>query len=249
MDLGLSRKNVIVTGGSRGIGFAIAEAFVMEGANVSICSRSADSLATADAILKSHGTTVHSTICDVSDPVALDEYIHMAHDTLTGLNVLVNNPSGVGITDNEDGWKLAVDVDLMATVRGGWTAAPLIEQSGGGSIIHISSINAFTQSQGAAPYGAIKAALNHYTMTQAVDLAPKSIRVNAVAPGATYFEGGTWGKMKTTNPKLYESVLANIPSGRYGTPEEIASVAVFLASEPGRWITGQTIVVDGGQML
>ena len=129
MDLELVGKNVIVTGGSRGIGFAIAKAFAQEGANVSICARSTNPLTAAETALKEYGTTVHSTICDVSDPVALDDYVHAAHEALGGLNVLVNNPSGFGKTDDEAGWKLSIDIDLMASVRGCWSAAPLIEKS------------------------------------------------------------------------------------------------------------------------
>ena len=105
MDLKLAGKNVIVTGGSRGIGFAIAKAFAEEGANVSICARSTDSLTAAETALKEYGTNVHSTICDVSDPVALDDFVHAAHETLGGLNVLVNNPSGFGKTDDEAGYE------------------------------------------------------------------------------------------------------------------------------------------------
>ena len=96
MDLELAGKNVIVTGGSRGIGFAIAKAFAEEGANVSICARSTNPLMAAETVLKEYGTTVHSTICDVSDPIALDNFVHLAHEALGGLNVLVNNPSGFG---------------------------------------------------------------------------------------------------------------------------------------------------------
>jgi 3-oxoacyl-[acyl-carrier protein] reductase len=249
MDLGLVGKNVIVTGGSRGIGFAIAKAFAEEEANVSICARSSNPLTTAAAVLKEYGVIVHSAVCDVSDPVALNDYICVAHETLGGLHVLVNNPSGFGFTDDEIGWRLSIDIDLMASVRGCWSAVPLIEKSGGGAIIHISSISGLAQSKRTPPYGAVKAALNQYTMTQALELAPRSIRVNAIAPGSIYFEGGLWAEAKTVNPDLYESIVTSIPSGRYGTPEEIASVAVFLASEPGRWVTGQTIAVDGGQML
>ncbi|MFL2558414.1 MAG: SDR family NAD(P)-dependent oxidoreductase [Arenicellales bacterium] len=249
MDLGLTGKSAIITGGSRGIGLAIAKAFAQEGANVSICARSEGPLSSARASLDTYGTTVHSLPCDVSDPVALHDYIQAAHHALGGLNVLVNNPSGFGRTDDEAGWKMSIDIDLMASVRGCWSAIPLIEKSGGGAIIHISSISGLTQSQRTPPYGAVKAALNQYTMTQALELAPKSIRVNAIAPGSIYFEGGLWHQAQTNNPELYENILAGIPRGRYGTPEEVASVAVFLASEPGQWVTGQTIAVDGGQML
>ena len=249
MELGLNGKGVIVTGGSRGIGFSTAEAFAREGANVSICARSEGPLETARKALAAHGGTVHAAACDVSDPAALADYFAAAHQALGALHVLVNNPSGFGRTDDEDGWQVSIDVDLMAPVRGSWHAVPLIEAAGGGAIVHISSISGLTQSQRTPPYGAVKAALNQYTMTQALDLAPRGIRVNAIAPGSIYFEGGVWGKAKTDNPALYQSILKSIPGGRYGRPEEVAAVAVFLASDPGCWVTGQTIAVDGGQML
>ena len=249
MDLGLTGKSAIISGGSRGIGLAVAKAFAQEGANVSICARSEGPLSSARASLDTFGTTIHSLPCDVSDPVALHDYIQAAHHALGGLNVLVNNPSGFGRTDDEAGWKISIDIDLMASVRGCWSAIPLIEKSGGGAIIHISSISGLTQSQRTPPYGAVKAALNQYTMTQALELAPRSIRVNAIAPGSIYFDGGLWDQAQTANPELYANILASIPSGRYGTPEEVAAVAVFLASDRGCWVTGQTIAVDGGQML
>ena len=142
MDLGLKNKNAIVTGGSRGIGLAIAKGFAQEGANVSICARSEGPLSAATISLKSYGNFVHSMTCDVSDPIALHDYIETAHNVLGGLDILVNNPSGFGRTDDEAGWKMSIDIDLMASVRGCWSAVPLIENSGGGSIIHISSISA-----------------------------------------------------------------------------------------------------------
>lgn len=99
------------------------------------------------------------------------------------------------------------------------------------------------------PYGAVKAALIEYTQTQAKALASKGIRVNCIAPGSIYFEGGTWGNAKTKNPQLYQKTLESIPSGRFGTPEEIAQVGLFLVSDLASWVTGQTIAVDGGQLL
>lgn len=249
MEFGLKGKGVIVTGGSRGIGFAIAEAFAAEGANVSICARSQGSLDSAKEKLSAHGGTVHAATCDVADATSLESYVNAAEAALGGLHVLVNNPSGFGRTDDEDGWQKSIDVDLMATLRGSWQAIPMIEKSGGGAIIHISTISALTESMRTPPYGAIKAAVNHYTVTQAKSLAPKGIRVNAICPGSIYFEGGVWDDAKKNNPALYESIQASIPSGRYGTPEEIASVAVFLGSDAGRWVTGQAIAVDGGQAL
>jgi 3-oxoacyl-[acyl-carrier protein] reductase len=249
MELGLKDKGVIVTGGSRGIGFAIAEAFAKEGANVSICARSQGPLDDAKEKLAGYDGTVHAVTCDVADGEALKAYIEEAHMALGGLDVLVNNPSGFGRTDDDEGWRKSVDIDLMPVVRGSHYAIPFIEKSGGGSIIHISTISALTESMRTPPYGAIKAAVNHYTVTQAKSLAPKGIRVNAICPGSIYFKDGVWDVAKRENRALYDSILASIPSGRYGTPEEIANVAVFLASNAGSWVTGQAIAVDGGQAL
>jgi len=249
MKLGLNGKGVIVTGGSRGIGFAIADAFAAEGAKVSICGRTQSSLDTAQEKLSAHGGTVHAAICDVADAAALESYINLAMSVLGELHVLINNPSGFGRTDDEDGWRKSIDVDLMAILRGSWQAAPMLEKSGGGAIIHISTISALTESIRTPPYGAIKAAVNHYTVTQAKSLASRGIRVNAICPGSIYFEGGVWDEARQVNPDLYTSILASIPSGRFGKPEEIAMVAVFLGSDAGRWVTGQAIAVDGGQAL
>ena len=249
MKLGLNGKGVIVTGGSRGIGFAIADAFAAEGAKVSICGRTQSSLNTAREKLSAHGGTVHAAICDVADAAALESYINLAMSVLGELHVLINNPSGFGRTDDEDGWRKSIDVDLMAILRGSWQATPMLERSGGGAIIHISTISALTESIRTPPYGAIKAAVNHYTVTQAKSLAPKGIRVNAICPGSIYFKGGVWDEARQVNPDLYTSILASIPSGRFGKPEEIAMVAVFLGSDAGRWVTGQAIAVDGGQAL
>ena len=249
MQLNLNGKGVIVTGGSRGIGLSIAKGFAAEGANVSICARDPSALEAAEKELGVHGSIVHAQSCDVSDSHALAHYLSAAFDALGTLNVLVNNPSGFGSGDDEEGWQKSIDVDLMASVRGSWHAAPQIEKAGGGAIIHVSSISGLTHSQRTPPYGAIKAALNQYTKTQAIDLASRGIRVNAIAPGSIYFQGGLWVQAKQDNRPLYDSILASIPSGRFGMPEEVADLAVFLGSDAGRWVTGQTIAVDGGQML
>jgi 3-oxoacyl-[acyl-carrier protein] reductase len=249
MDLGLKGKCAIVSGGSRGIGFAIADLLAREGANVSICARNAEQLEEAKANLGAHGGKVHGAACDVADADALAAYIGDAHAALGGLDVLVNNASAFGRTEDEAGWRSSFDVDLMASVRGSWAAVPLMEAAGGGAIVHISSISGLTASTRTPPYGAIKAALIQYTKTQALELAKKNIRVNCVAPGSIYFEGGTWDKARQNNPKLYQAIQDSIPHGRYGKPEEVADLAVYLASNAASWVTGQTIAVDGGQML
>ena len=249
MELGLKGKKVIVIGASRGIGLSIAEVFAKEGADVSICARGAESLEAARARIAAHGTKVHAQTCDVSDADALVGYIEAAASALGGLNVLVNNPSGFGKTDDEEGWRLGLDVDLMALVRGSWAAVPHIEKAGGGAIIHTASISGLTSSQRTPPYGAVKAAVIQYTKTQALRLAPKNIRVNCIAPGSIEFPGGTWDDAKRNNPALYAGIKGSIPFDRLGEPEEVAKTAVFLASDAASWVTGVTIAVDGGQML
>ena len=144
---------------------------------------------------------------------------------------------------------MSLNVDVMASVRASLAAIPYLEQAGRGSIIHISSISGLMPSLRTPPYGAVKALLIQYTKTQALALARKGIRVNCIAPGSIEFEGGVWDLAKQHNRKLYDGILAGIPHGRLGKPEEIGNVAAFLASDLASWVTGQTIVVDGGQML
>jgi len=248
MELSFSGKNVVVTGASRGIGRSIALGFATSGANVSICARGAEALKKTEAELEEKGNKVHAAVCDLADGAAVTRYINDAAAALGGIDVLVNNASGFGSTDNEDGWRISIDVDLMASVRASQAAQPFLEKAGG-SIIHISSIAGLRSSARFPPYGAVKAALIQYTRNQALRFAKKKIRVNCIAPGSIEFEGGVWGNAKTQNPALYKSVLDGIPSGRLGRPEEIANVVLFLASDLASWITGQTIAVDGGQIL
>jgi len=160
----------------------------------------------------------------------------------------VNNASGFGRTDDEEGWAASISVDLMATVRASQTAMPHLLASKG-SIVHISSISGLAPSVRTPPYGAVKAALIQYTLTQAAALASKGVRVNCVAPGSIEFPGGVWDQARQHNPTLYKGILSSIPSGRMGGPEEVANVVMFLASDAASWVTGQTIAVDGGQML
>ena len=226
MDLHLAGKKVVVTGASKGIGLAIANEFAKEGASVSICARGRDSLESARELIARNGGNVYGDICDVSDKKNLIKYIENAVQNLGGLNILVNNPSGFGRSDDEDGWQVGIDVDLMALVRASWTAVPFIEQTGGGSIIHTSSISGLTSSLRTPPYGAVKAAVIQYTKTQALQLASKNIRVNCIAPGSIDFPGGTWDDAKKNNPKLYAGIQNSIPFGRLGRPEELSLIHI-----------------------
>lgn len=244
MNIGFEGRNVVVAGGSRGIGRSIALGFAAGGANVSICARGEEALRATEKELRGPGTKVHAAACNLADGAAVKAYVNAAAAALGGIDVLVNNASAFGRSDDEAGWEASIGVDLMAPVRASHAALPYLEKSAG-AIVHIAALAGLRASVRTPPYGAIKAALIQYTRTQAAQLAPKKIRVNCVAPGPIYFKGGTWDLNRRNNPQLYEHVLARCPFGRMGTPEEVANVALFLASGAASWVTGQTIAVDG----
>ena len=248
MNITLEGRNAVIAGGSRGIGRSIALAFAAAGANVSICARGEDGLRATAADLAAFGHKVHTAPCDLGNGPAVTGYIQAAAEALGGIDVLINNASGFGASDDEAGWMASINVDLMASVRASYAALPHLEKTRG-SIIHISSISGLTHSARTPPYGAVKAALIQYTLTQAAKYAAQGIRVNCIAPGSIEFPGGNWEKRKASDPKLYNAILGSIRFGRLGTPEEVANVALFLASDAASWVTGQTIAVDGGQML
>jgi 3-oxoacyl-[acyl-carrier protein] reductase len=249
MQLTFKGKRVVVAGGSKGIGRAIAVGFAASGAAVSVCARGQAALDSARAEIEAKGVKAHAASCDLADGAAIARYVKEATEALGGLDILVNNASGFGLADDEAGWAAGLNVDVMATVRASHAAIPHLEKAGGGVILNISSISGYGASARSAPYAAVKAALINYTMSQAVMLAPKKVRVNAIAPGSIEFPGGTWEDRKTSNPALYNTILKSIPWGRLGSPEEVANVALFLCSDFSRWVTGQTVIVDGGQSL
>jgi 3-oxoacyl-[acyl-carrier protein] reductase len=249
MKIDITGRRAIVAGGSRGIGRAIALAFAEAGAGVSICARGAERLAATREEIARYGGIAHSAVCDLSDAASIPRYIEEAAAALGGIDILVNNASGFGTTDDEAGWAVSVSVDLLATVRASRAALPHLEKSGSGTILNISSISGFRATPRTPPYAAVKAAILEYTLTQAASLARKGIRVNCIAPGSVEFPGGTWERAKANNPDLYGRILRSIPFGRLGRPEEIAQVALFLCSPLAGWVTGQNIAVDGGQML
>ena len=253
MAFEFKNRKVVVTGGSRGIGRAIALGFAAAGADVSICARGSESLEATRSELARHGHKAHAGACDLADAAALARYVAQAGAALGGIDVLINNASGFGMGDTEAGWAAGLSVDVMAMVRASHAALPLLEaaagEMAGRCIVHIASISGYRASVRAPAYAAVKAAMISYTASQAAMLASKRIRVNCIAPGSIEFPGGVWDQRRLSNDPLYTNVLKGIPFGRMGTPEEIAEVALFLASSHARWITGQTIAVDGGQLL
>ncbi|TCR62544.1 SDR family NAD(P)-dependent oxidoreductase [Bosea sp. BK604] len=249
MQISFKDKKVVIAGGSRGIGRSIALAFAAAGADVAICARTQQGLTLAEAELKRHGGKVFAAPCDLAEAAAVTRFVNEAAEALGGIDVLVNNASGFGMKNDESGWLASVNVDLMATVRATDAAIPYMEKAGGGAIINVSSISGLLAVPRSLPYAALKAAVVNYTMGQGRALAPKGIRVNAIAPGSIEFPGGSWESRKVSDPELYRRTLDSIPSGRFGAPEEIAKVALFLGGDMASWVTGQTIVVDGGQML
>jgi 3-oxoacyl-[acyl-carrier protein] reductase len=249
MQVDLSGKQAVICGGSRGIGRAIALSCAEAGAAVSICARGAEALERMRDEVVTLGRKAHAAVCDLADKDQIGRYIAEAAQALGGIDILVNNASGFGTSDDEAGWETSLSVDLQATVRATWAATPFLVRSGQGSIINISSISAFEPSVGITPYGVAKAAVVQYTKNRAAALAPQKIRVNCVCPGSIEFPGGIWDRAKTQNPQVYDAILRSIPFGRLGHAEEVARVVLFLVSPLANWVTGQTILVDGGQTL
>jgi len=245
MSFDFTGKRVIVCGGSKGIGRSVAIGFAKAGAAVSICARGAEALAATRAEL---GAGAHAATCDLGDKASVNGYVAEAIGALGGLDILVNNASGFGALDTEEGWSASLNVDVLATFRASRAGLEALKASKG-NIVNVSSISGFRASTRSPVYNAVKALLINYTMSQASLFAGDGIRVNAVAPGSIEFPGGSWEKRKTEAPALYNSTLANIPFGRMGTPEEVANVVLFLASPLASWVTGHTVVVDGGQLL
>jgi len=243
MDLGLSGSRVLVSGGSRGIGRAIVEHFLAEGAEVAFCARGATGVQqAADAL----GPKAHGTAVDITDAAALSQWVEQSASTMGGIDIVVPNVSALAGGSAPSIWLDAVKTDLLGTVTMVTSALPYLRQSQAPSVVLISSVSGRENDIFAEPYGAVKAALSHYGKTLSARHAHEGIRVNTVSPGNVYFEDGVWGKIERETPDLFAQCLAQNPMGRMAHPDEVAKATVFLASRASSFTTGTNLLIDGG---
>lgn len=243
----LSGRKALVTGASRGIGRAIVLAYAEAGADVAVLARSADTLAKVAAEIEGHGRRAAVIPCDVTDRDAVAAAVRRAIETLGHLDIVVNNAGGsnfmVPFRDLRlSGWDKIIRLNLDSAMTVCHSVAPHLLERGSGSVINVASIAAL----GApflAPYAAAKGALISLTKSLAVEWAAHGVRVNALCPGwtATDMNRNLW-----ENEESGRATVANVPMGRWGAPEEMAYPAVFLASDASRYMTGQTLFIDGG---
>jgi 3-oxoacyl-[acyl-carrier protein] reductase len=252
MDLALHGKRALITGSSRGIGFAVARALAAEGAAVGLIARDAGGLADAARTLAGQGTFAATAAADVTDIPALRRAVDEIATALGGLDHLVANAGGTvgggNLTNSRDG-EFAATLALNAghaaeLIRAG---LPHLRAAGGGAVVIVASITGLRPAPRTA-YAAAKAAEIQLAATAAQELAPVGIRVNAVSPGSIMFPGGSWDTFRQENPEDFDAFLSSqFPFGRLGRPEEVADAVAFVLSERASWISGANIVVDGAQ--
>ncbi len=246
MDLGLKGKRALVTGGTKGIGRAIAFGLAAEGCDVALCARHGDEVEKTLAELRTKDVSAYGETLDVSDSASLTAFVDRAAMRLGGLDILVCNASALVSGAEEDAFREAFEVDLMHTRNACEAAIPHLKRSEAGAIVAISSISG-SEDYGydSSAYGTMKAALLFYMKSLARHVAPMGIRANVVSPGTTYFEGGFWDRVKNDDPESFARNIEANPLGRMARPEEIADAVVFLSSTRASFIAGANIVVDG----
>ncbi|WP_246792910.1 SDR family NAD(P)-dependent oxidoreductase [Burkholderia perseverans] len=243
MDLQLSGAKVLVSGGTRGIGRAIVEAFLAEGARVAFCARGEAGVQAAQAEL---GGAAFGQVVDITDPRQVTAWVDASAARLGGIDAIVPNVSALAGGGDLAAWRRAFDTDLLGTVGFVNAALPYLRQSRAASVVLISSVSGREVDRFAEPYGVLKAALIHYGKTLSARHAREGIRINTVSPGNVYFEDGVWGTIEREQPGTFQACLAANPMGRMARPDEVARAAVFLASRAASFTTGTNLLVDGG---
>jgi 3-oxoacyl-[acyl-carrier protein] reductase len=232
VDLGLKGKKAIVTGGTRGIGRAIADLLVEEGCDIGICAPNAGQIAEAVAAFQARGVKAYGSPVDVADGAALKGFIEQTAASLGGLDVFISNVSALGISNDEEAWRKGIDIDILGTVRGCEAALPFLEKSGAGAIVVVGTVGAVEVAGPRRAYAAVKAAILPYVKGLAANLASKSVRANVVSPGTIYFKGGVWNQIEQANPDFYKQALARNPTGRTSSPSAPRSTRSTRCSSP-----------------
>ena len=245
MDLGLHGLNAIVTGATRGIDVPSPTRLPTKERTWPSARVTPTTVVSAVTELQAKGVRATGRALDVGDGAALQEWVGDVADELGGIDIVVSNVSALAIGGDEDSWKSGFQIDLMGAVRLVDAAMPSLERSEAPAIVTISSVSGREIDFASSAYGTFKAALVHYTQGLAYHLAGKGIRANTVSPGNTYFAGGIWSQIETGDPGLFATALGLNPTGRMGTPQEMANAVAFIASPRASFITGANLVVDG----
>jgi 3-oxoacyl-[acyl-carrier protein] reductase len=257
MDLGLAGKVALVGGASRGIGRAIAAGLAQEGCRVAICARDRQRLdATAEELSSTSGTDVLAVACDMSKQNDIARFVAATVERLGRLDVVVNNaggpPPGTFDAHDDDAWQHALDQNFLSVVRTVREALPHLRRAGGGRVINLTSVAVKEPIPGLILSNASRLGVVGLAKTLSRELGPDNITVNTICPGLTLTDrmrelyGGRASAAGRTLEEELATEAQRIPLGRLGQPEDVAALAVFLASEQARHITGTTIQVDGG---
>ena len=244
MDLGLNGKKALVTGATKGIGRAIAETLLAEGASVAICARNADEVTKAVEELSALGSVCGSA-ADAGDLESLTAWIDASAEQLGGIDIYVHNTSA-GPQRKLERWINSFNIDLMALVGAVEVAKDRLAE-GGGSLISIgTTATAEHFASGSNSYSAFKAAVNNWTLGQAQVLGAQGIRCNVVQPGPIYIEGGAWNNIKGNMADFYSATQKAHPQGELGSAQDVANAVAFLASDAAQHINGVNLTIDGG---